>query len=74
MEGRTVTIDTERYEELINTETRVFIAKDMILRDGWMKLTDLLSVLGFVELAKQLDERQKETAKKILEDVEDDDE
>ena len=66
MEERTVTIDAERYEELIDTETRVSVARDMIIRDRCIRLTDLLYILGYRGDAEKIDTEQKEEMKKIM--------
>lgn len=67
MEERTVKIDAERYEELLDIETRVFVAKGMILRDRCIRLTDLLFILGFEGDAIKIDNENKEELRRIME-------
>mgnify|MGYP000788628814 CR=1 FL=1 len=66
MEEPTVTIDAGRYEELLDKETRVFIAKGMILRDRCIRMSDLLFILGFSAEAKKIDDEEKEELRRIM--------
>ena len=68
MEEKTVTIDIGRYDELLDIETRVWVARDMILRDQYIKLTDLLYILGFKEYADRIEKEEKEKLRKFVEE------
>lgn len=67
MREKMVTIDIGRYEELLDIETRVFVAKGMILRDSCIKLTDLLFILGFESDAKRIDDENEKELRRIME-------
>lgn len=60
MEDKTMTIDIERYEELLDIETRVMVARDMTLRERYIKLTDLLCILGFKGDVDKIEKEEKE--------------
>lgn len=68
MEEKTVTVDIGRYEELLDIETRVWVARDVILRDQYIKLTDLLCILGFKEYADRIEKEEKEKLRKFVEE------
>ena len=68
MEEKTVTIDIGRYDELLDIETRVWVARDVILRDQYIKLTDLLCILGFNEYADRIEKEEKEKLRKFVEE------
>lgn len=55
-----MTIDIERYEELLDIETRVMVARDMTLRERYIKLTDLLCILGFKGDVDKIEKEEKE--------------
>lgn len=68
MEYRTVCVDLERYELLLNLETRVNVAVDQIARDGYLKMEDLLFTLGTpsaVIVAEKLHKEAEERADKF---------
>lgn len=68
MEEKTVTIDIGRYDELLDMETRVMVARDVISRDRYIKLTDLLCILGFKAYADKIEEEEKEKLRKFIEE------
>lgn len=72
MEGRTVTISVEQYEQLLAVKTRTLVARDMIMRNKYIGLADLLFVLGFRADAKEIDDQGKEELYKIMEGEKDD--
>lgn len=67
MEEKTVTINIERYEELLDIEARVMLTKGMILRDRCINRTDILFILGFEGDAKRLENEEKERLHKLME-------
>lgn len=67
MEEKTVTINIERYEELLDIEARVMITKGMILRDRCINRADILFILGFEGDAKRLEDEEKERLHKLME-------
>lgn len=66
MKEKIATIDIGRYDELLNIETRVIVARDMILRNHYIKLTDLLYILGFKGDADRIKKEEKERMCKFM--------
>ena len=58
-----VTISIERYDELLNIETRVKVVVEIIERDGYLNTEILLRTLGTeyaVEVADRIHRKDKE--------------
>ena len=59
----TVTITQQRYEQLLDIETRVDVVVERILHKEFMTLQDILWILGTelaIETARELDRKDKE--------------
>ena len=66
MDG-TVTITQQRYEQLLDVETRVDVVVERILHKEFMTLQDILWILGTelaIETAHELDRKDKEKREK----------
>lgn len=61
--GLTVTIPQQRYEELLDIETRVDVAVERMINDEYCKTEDVLRILGTELALQKADEiREKERA------------
>lgn len=65
----TVTISQGRYEELLDTETRVNVAVERIGHDQLISMEDVLYILGTKE-AVEIAEKMREEAKRRHEEYE----
>ena len=67
-----VTISIERYDELLDIETRVNVIVEIIEMDGYLNTESLLRTLGTeyaVEVADRIHEKDKELSfKEMLDD------
>lgn len=77
----TVTIDVDRYEDLLDTETRVNVAVERIINQKFVRTEDILRILGtrdaICEADRLRDEderREKEFHNRYGEPMETDDE
>lgn len=55
----TVKIDSERYEGLLDTETRVQVLIDKAKADKYMSMEDMYRILGYTSLADELAEKER---------------
>lgn len=65
-----VTITQQRYEQLLDIETRVDVVVERILHKEFMTLQDILWILGTelaIETARELDRKDKEKWKEYNE-------
>lgn len=68
--AETVTIKQDRYEQLLDTETRVDVAVNMICDSDFLRTEDILRILGTeraIERAEELRKIDEERHKKALE-------
>ena len=68
--AETVTIMQDRYEQLLDVETRVDVAVQMICDSDFLRTEDILRILGTeraIERADELRKADKERHKKALE-------
>lgn len=68
--AETVTIKQDRYEQLLDTETRVDVAVNMICDSDFLRTEDILRILGTDRAIDRADELRKideERRKKALE-------
>lgn len=63
---REVTITAERYEQLLNCETRVEVAISLLANDKYMSVENILRILGAVKTADSLKATESENAKEHL--------
>lgn len=63
---REVTITVERYEQLLNCETRVEVAISLLANDKYMSVENMLRILGAVKTADSLKATESENAKEHL--------
>ena len=72
MDDAMITIQVERFLELIKIETRVDILVDMIERDEFVSKEEILRILGTakaIEVADRIHEKDKEMSfEEMLED------
>ena len=67
MDNRNVEISLERYEQLINTESRVNVVVDLASNHGYMSLTDFLLTLGTEKAIKTANKLEEDAIKKLEE-------
>lgn len=70
MNSNVVVIPLQRYNELLNIETRVDVAVERIVHDDYLKKEDVLWVLGTdlaVDKAMELREKDEEERKRYAE-------
>lgn len=68
--AETVTIKQDRYEQLLDTETRVDVAVNMICDSDFLRTEDILRILGTeraIDRADELRKADEERRKKALE-------
>ena len=71
MDDSMITIQVERFLELIKIETRVDILVDMLERDEFVSKEEILRIIGTekaIEVADRIHEKDKELFKEMLED------
>lgn len=59
----TVTIPLERYESLLDTETRENVLKDYINRNNYADRFEMMRILGDFESANKIKEQEKKKRK-----------
>lgn len=64
METETVTISLDRYECLLDTETRVDVAVERIVNDRYIENEDILRILGTELAIIKADEIREEKRKR----------
>ena len=67
MDNRNVEISLERYEQLINIESRVNVVVDLASNHGYMSLTDFLLTLGTEKAIKTANKLEEDAIKKLEE-------
>ena len=67
MGNRNVEISLERYEQLINIESRVNVVVDLSSNHGYMSLTDFLLTLGTEKAIKTANKLEEDLQKKYEE-------
>lgn len=67
MDNRNVEISLERYEQLINIESRVNVVVDLASNHGYMSLTDFLLTLGTEKAIKTANKLEEDVRKKFEE-------
>ena len=67
MDNRNVEISLERYEQLINIESRVNVVVDIASNHGYMSLTDFLLTLGTEKAIKTANKLEEDILKKCEE-------
>ena len=67
MDNRNVEISLERYEQLINIESRVNVVVDLASNHGYMSLTDFLLTLGTEKAIKTANKLEEDILKKCEE-------
>ena len=68
--AETVTIKQDRYEQLLDTETRVDVAVNMICDSDFLRIEDILRILGTdraIERAEEMHKKDLEERKKFEE-------
>lgn len=61
--GLTVTIQQNRYEQLLDLETRVDVAVERMANDEYCKIEDVLRILGTKLALQRADEMREEERK-----------
>lgn len=59
----TVTIPLERYESLLDTETRKTVLRDYINRNNYADRVEMMRILGDFESADKIKEQEEEKLK-----------
>ena len=70
--AETVTIKQYRYEQLLDTETRVDVAANMICDSDFLRTEDILRILGTeraIEKAEELHKKDLEERKRFEESM-----
>lgn len=73
MDNLNVTIPLERYEELLDIETRVNVVLDLLKHETVLKTKDILFILGTslaIDLAEELEKEENELWEKIRRNAE----
>ena len=52
----TVKITQDRFEELLDTETRVAVLLDAIRHEGYISIKDIFRILGYSQDVKRIEE------------------
>lgn len=55
----TLKIDSERYEELLDVETRVHVLIDKLKNDNFILMKDVCRILGYSNLANDIEEKER---------------
>ena len=56
----TITINQDRYERLLDTETRVDVLLDVIRGENFITIKDIFRILGYTEDARRIEEKERE--------------
>ena len=56
----TVTINQDRYEQLLDTETRVDVLLDVIRGENFITIKDIFRILGCTEDVRRIEEKERE--------------
>lgn len=70
MEENSVVIPIEKYEELLDIKTRVSVVVERIVHDKYIKMEDVLWILGTeiaVEAAMEIREKEEKERREYLE-------
>lgn len=70
MSEPTVTVSLERYEQLIDLETRVDVLTDRMRNEETLLLRDMFLTLGLTKDYRELKEHEYEELKKYAEELE----
>lgn len=65
-----VVISTERYEQLLDTETRVNVLVDRLRNETAISTKDVFLTLGYVSDYERIDKEDEEAIKKFFEEKE----
>lgn len=60
MDILTVTIPLERYEQLLETETRTEILTEMLIKNSYTRTEEVLRIIGTPKAIKKADKLRKE--------------
>lgn len=52
-------INSERYEELLDVETRVHVLIDKLKNDNFILMKDACRILGYSNLANDIEEKER---------------
>ena len=67
MDILTVTIPLERYEQLLETETRTEILTERLIKNSYTRTEEVLRIIGTPKAIKKADELRKEEEKERAE-------
>lgn len=56
----TVTINQDRYEQLLDTETRVDVLLDVIRGENFITIKDIFRILGCTKDVRRIEEKERE--------------
>ena len=56
----TVTINQDRYEQLLDTETRVDVLLDVIRGENFITIKDIFRILGCTRDVRRIEEKERE--------------
>ena len=56
----TVTINQDRYEQLLDTETRVDVLLDVIRGENFVTIKDIFRILGCTKDVRRIEEKERE--------------
>ena len=56
----TVTINQDRYEQLLDAETRVDVLLDVIRGENFITIKDIFRILGCTEDVRRIEEKERE--------------
>lgn len=60
MNENTVTIRQERFEELLDTETRVDVLIDTIRTEKYIAIKDIYRILGYTSDVRRIEKEERE--------------
>lgn len=52
-------IESERYEELLDAETRVHVLIEKVKNDNFVLMKDVCRILGYSNLANDIEEKER---------------
>lgn len=74
-ENNNVIIPRDRYDELLDIETRVDVVVDMIARNDYVSMSNVLRILGSeyaLDVAKEIEKKTRNlTFEEVLDEIDD---
>ena len=74
-ENNNVTIPRDRYDELLDIETRVSVVVEMIARNDYISTSNILRILGSeyaIDAAKEIEKKTRNlTFEEVLDEIDD---